>query len=108
MIRDILIDAVESLSPDQQALVLQFIEYLKREKESGASTFAHAADQFMAEYPELLRRLSHSDAARVAKGLAAVEQWEEEHGRFTPEEMSEARRHVRIQIEKAGRIRALP
>lgn len=31
-------------------------------------------------------------------GLAAVAQWEKEHGRFTAEEMNEARRSVRAQL----------
>ena len=38
------------------------------------------------------------EALKRRVGLAAVEQWEEEHGRFTPEEMKEARRRVRAQL----------
>jgi hypothetical protein len=35
------------------------------------------------------------EALKRRAGLAAVELWEKEHGRFTPEEMDEARRRVR-------------
>ncbi|MFN7920777.1 MAG: YlcI/YnfO family protein [Bryobacteraceae bacterium] len=41
-------------------------------------------------------------AARMAlkrrDGLAAIREWEEEHGHFTEEEMQEARRRVRSEI----------
>jgi hypothetical protein len=53
-----LIDAVNSLSPEEQASVLQFIDYLKRQNTSGTSAFFQAAEQFIAEHPELLHRLS--------------------------------------------------
>jgi hypothetical protein len=53
-----LIDAVRSLSPEEQASVLQFIDYLKRQSSTGASPFLRAAEQFIAEHPELLHRLS--------------------------------------------------
>ena len=53
-----LIDAVSSLSPEEEKSVLQFIDYLKRQNTSGPSPFLQAAEQFMAEHPELLRRLS--------------------------------------------------
>jgi hypothetical protein len=43
-----------------------------------------------------------TNAAREAlqrrTGLAAVAQWEREHGRFTTEEMDEAHRNVRAQL----------
>jgi hypothetical protein len=52
-----LIDAVKSLSPEEQASVIQFIDYLKGRKTSSSSAFLHAADQFIADHPELLRRL---------------------------------------------------
>ena len=38
-------------------------------------------------------------------GLAAVAQWEKQHGRFTAEEMNEARRSVRAQLEKSRKVR---
>ena len=37
------------------------------------------------------------EALRRRAGLAAVAQWEKQHGRFTPDEMDEARRTVRAQ-----------
>jgi hypothetical protein len=53
-----LIDVVNSLSPEEEISVLQFIDYLKRQNASGPSSFLHAAERFMAEHPELLHRLS--------------------------------------------------
>jgi len=53
-----LIDAVNSLSPEEQASVLQFIDYLKRRNNFRPSAFLQAAEQFIAEHPELLHRLS--------------------------------------------------
>ena len=38
------------------------------------------------------------EALHRQAGLAAVARWEERHGRFTAEEMNEARRRVREQI----------
>lgn len=38
------------------------------------------------------------EALRRRAGLAAVAVWEREHGRFTEEEMNEARRSVRAQL----------
>ena len=38
------------------------------------------------------------EALRRRAGLAAVALWESEHGRFTAEEMNEARRRVRLQL----------
>jgi len=53
-----LMDAVKSLSPEEQTSVLQFIDYLKRQKAAGTSPFLQAAAQFIAEHPELLQRLA--------------------------------------------------
>jgi len=53
-----LIDRVKSLSAEEQTSVLQFIDYLERRNNSPASSFLQAAEEFMAEHPELLRRLS--------------------------------------------------
>jgi hypothetical protein len=48
-------------------------------------------------------------AARTAlqqrAGLAAVAQWEKQHGRFTTEEMNEARRKVRAQLRTSRAVR---
>jgi hypothetical protein len=40
-------------------------------------------------------------------GLAAVAQWEKQHGRLTTEEMNEARRNVREQLrmQRQGQLR---
>jgi hypothetical protein len=50
-----------------------------------------------------------TSAARQAlqrrAGLAAVAQWEKQHGRFTTEEMSEARRRVRAQLRTSPTVR---
>ena len=45
------------------------------------------------------------DALKVRAGLAAVAEWEREHGAFTQEELTEARRDVRAQLRKPGRVR---
>jgi len=50
-----------------------------------------------------------TDAARHAlqrrAGLAAVDQWEKQHGRFTTEEMKEAHRRVRAQLRTSRAVR---
>ena len=38
-------------------------------------------------------------------GLAAVALWEKQHGRFTTEEMNEARRSVRVQVRTSRTVR---
>jgi hypothetical protein len=53
-----LINAVNSLSPEEQASVAQFIDYLKQRNTPSTQIFLQAADQFMSEHPELLQRLS--------------------------------------------------
>lgn len=53
-----LIEAVNSLSPDEETSVLKFIDYLRRQNAAGPSPFLQAAEQFMAAHPELLHRLS--------------------------------------------------
>lgn len=48
-----------------------------------------------------------TNAAREAlqrrAGLAAVAQWEKQHGRFSAKEMNEARRNVQAQLRTARR-----
>ena len=41
----------------------------------------------------------------LSVGLAAVAQWEKQHGRFTKEEMNEARRTVRAQLRTSREVR---
>jgi len=52
-----LIGAVNSLSIEEQASVLEFIDYLKRQNAGPGSPFLRAADRFIADHPELLPRL---------------------------------------------------
>ena len=50
---------VSKLSPDEKAAVREFIEFMKRRKnEAELSPFLAAVEEFMAEHPELLRRLA--------------------------------------------------
>ena len=50
-----------------------------------------------------------TDAVRQAlqrrAGLEAVARWEKQHGRFTAEEMNEARRTVRVQLRASRTVR---
>ena len=45
------------------------------------------------------------EALRRRAGLAAIAQWEKEHGSFTAEEMNEARRRVRVQLRTSRPVR---
>ena len=45
------------------------------------------------------------EALRRRAGLAAVALWEKQHGRFTTEEMNEARRSVREQLRTSRTVR---
>jgi hypothetical protein len=45
------------------------------------------------------------EALQRRAGLAAVALWEKQHGRLTAEEMTEARRNVRVQIRKSPTVR---
>jgi len=55
-----LADVVRSLTPQEQDAVRQFIDYLKGRDASvrPQSPFLQATDEFIAEHPELLRRLA--------------------------------------------------
>jgi hypothetical protein len=53
-----LIDAVNTLNPEEQAVVLEFIEFLKRKSMSQDSPFLSAVDQFIADHADLLQRLA--------------------------------------------------
>lgn len=55
MDRTTLTDAINSLTPEQQESVRQFIEFLKRR---GSSPFLAAVEEFIETHPELLRRLA--------------------------------------------------
>ena len=45
------------------------------------------------------------DALHRRVGLAAVALWEKQHGRFTPQEMDDARRNVQAQLRAASKVR---
>lgn len=45
------------------------------------------------------------EALKIRAGLEAVAEWEKEHGAFTQEELSEARRRVRAQLRTPRVIR---
>jgi hypothetical protein len=52
-----LAEAISSLTPEEQESVRLFIEFLKR-RESAPSPFLAAVNEFVAQHPELLRRLA--------------------------------------------------
>jgi len=60
MATESLAEVVRSLTPQEQEAVRQFIDYLKRRNDPGRaqSSFLPAADEFIAQHPELLRRLA--------------------------------------------------
>jgi hypothetical protein len=60
MATESLAEVVRSLTLQQQDAVRQFIEYLKRRDASvhSQSPFLHAADEFISQHPELLKRLA--------------------------------------------------
>ena len=51
-----LAESISSLTPEQQESVKQFIEFLNQTGSS--SSFLGAVDEFIDQYPELLRRLA--------------------------------------------------
>jgi len=54
-----LTDLVSQLSPDEQAAVRDFIQYIRKKKQQAeTTTFLSAVDDFIAAHPELLRRLA--------------------------------------------------
>ena len=53
-----LIDRVKSLSAEEQTSVVQFIDYLERRQSPESTPFLHAAEEFISQHPELLRRLA--------------------------------------------------
>ena len=60
MATESLADVVRSLTPQEQDAVRQFVDYLKSRHASlqCESPFLRAADEFIAEHPELLQRLA--------------------------------------------------
>jgi hypothetical protein len=53
-----LVDAIQSLTPQDQESVRQFIEFLRQRGAAPSSSFLAAADEFIEQHPELLRRLA--------------------------------------------------
>ena len=53
-----LAEIVNALTPQQQAAVREFVEFLKRTT-APQSPFLSAINEFLDEHPELLRRLTH-------------------------------------------------
>jgi hypothetical protein len=55
-----LADIVRALTPQEQDVVRQFIDYLKARDASAhsQSPILQAADEFIAQHPELLQRLA--------------------------------------------------
>ena len=51
-------EIVETLTPDQQAAVREFIEFLTSKAAPPADRFRAAVTEFLDEHPELLRRLA--------------------------------------------------
>ena len=58
MATDSLFQIVSALTPQEQAAVREFIEFLKRKSAGHESPFLAAVDEFIGEHPELLRRLA--------------------------------------------------
>ena len=53
-----LVEVIGSLTPEEQASVKQFIDFLKSRASSPSSPFLAAVDEFIDQHPELLRRLA--------------------------------------------------
>lgn len=51
-------DALQSLTPEDQESVRQFIEFLRQRGSTPSPSFLSAADEFIEQDPELLRRLA--------------------------------------------------
>jgi len=52
-----LADLINTLTPEQQESVKQFVDFLKRREPAQGSSFLAAVDEFIDQHPELLRRL---------------------------------------------------
>jgi hypothetical protein len=52
-----LTDAIQTLTPEQQDCVRQFVDFL-RGRQSSTSPFLAAVDEFIDRHPELLQRLA--------------------------------------------------
>jgi hypothetical protein len=53
-----LAQVIDSLTPEEQASVKQFIDFLKAKGSCPSSPFLAVVDEFIDQHPELLRRLA--------------------------------------------------
>jgi hypothetical protein len=53
-----LAEVIDSLTPEEQASVKPFIDFLKAKGSTPSSPFLTAVDEFIDQHPELLRRLA--------------------------------------------------
>lgn len=53
-----LAQVINSLTPEEQESVQQFVEFLKRKASPASSPFLAAVSEFIEQHPELLRRLA--------------------------------------------------
>jgi hypothetical protein len=53
-----LIDAINSLEPEQLESVRQFVLFLKQEEQARSARFQAEVDRFTEQHPDLLRRLA--------------------------------------------------
>ncbi|MCU1275949.1 MAG: hypothetical protein JWO48_3380 [Bryobacterales bacterium] len=51
-------ELIDSLTPEEQETVREFIRFLKSKNETPTSPFLAAVDNFVKQHPELLRRLA--------------------------------------------------
>ena len=58
MVSDSLVEIVSSLTPEQQAAVREFIQFLRRKQEPPETPFLAAIDEFIDGHPGLLSRLA--------------------------------------------------
>jgi hypothetical protein len=58
MTAESLAEVINSLTPEEQESVRLFVEFLKWKDSASASPFLAAADEFVDQHPELLRRLA--------------------------------------------------
>jgi hypothetical protein len=49
---------INSLTPEQQESVKQFVDFLRRKGSTPTSPFLAAVEEFIDQHPELLRRLA--------------------------------------------------
>jgi hypothetical protein len=53
-----LTEAINALTPEQQATVRQFVDFLRQKQSEVSSPFLATVDEFIDQHPELLRRLA--------------------------------------------------